>query len=91
MTTTLSIDKAGRVVIPQAIRKMFGFNPGALLKIEITEEAVVLKPAEQRSPLKRINGVLVFMGESTAPPEAFLNAIEEDREERMAHIWGTPL
>ena len=89
MTATLSIDRAGRVVIPQAIRKMFGFNPGALLKLETSKDAVVLKSAERDSPLKRINGMWVHEG--VASSEVFLNAIEDAREERLAMTLGAPL
>ena len=52
----------------------------------------VKKAARVKNPLlERINGVLVYMGRSDAPPEAFLNIIEKDREERMAHVWGAAL
>jgi len=89
MTKTLSIDKAGRVVIPQPIRQMFGWNAGAVLKIEVTAQSVVLTPEEQEPALVCRNGVWVHTGK--APPEVFLNAIAEAREERAEAVWRSSL
>ena len=86
MTKTLSIDKAGRVVIPQVIRKLFGLHEGAVLKLEVKERAVVLTPAEQRPALVRKNGVWVHEG--TTPSNAWLNAVAEERDARASAIWG---
>jgi len=89
MTSTLSIDKAGRVVIPLEIRKMFGFNAGTILHIETTEKAVVLTPAEKRPGMVREDGVWVYDG--AVPCDSLLNAIASERDSRDAAVWGQPL
>ena len=86
MTNILSIDKAGRIVIPQVIRKMLGLNAGAFLKMDVTERAVVLTPVEQPSAMVRENGVLVYGGD--APREALLEIISAERDARASTVWG---
>ena len=46
-----AIDKAGRIVIPKTIRQIFGWNAGAVLKIETTRDAIVLTPVKERPAL----------------------------------------
>jgi len=67
MTKTLSIDKAGRVVIPKEIRQKFGWNAGALLRIEVTAKAIILTSVEQCPPLVCKNGVGKFEDFSPSP------------------------
>ena len=86
MTATLSIDKAGRVVIPLTVRKMFGLNAGTALKMEIRERAVMLRPVEQRQSLVREDGVWVYDG--TVTQDALLDAIASERDARSSAIWG---
>ena len=88
MTKTLSIDKAGRVVIPLEIRKMFGLDAGAVLKLEVKERAVMLTPEEQRPAVVRENGVWVFGGE--VRQDALLDAIASERNARASAVWGQP-
>ena len=34
-TNLLTIDSAGRIVVPQGIRKRFGLNPGSRLELDV--------------------------------------------------------
>ncbi|MCL1888494.1 MAG: AbrB/MazE/SpoVT family DNA-binding domain-containing protein [Kiritimatiellaeota bacterium] len=95
MTKTLSIDKAGRVVIPQAIRQMFGWNAGAVLEIKTTREAVVLTPMEDRPALVYDDGLLAHTGKMAnggkTTQEMVSKIIAEDRDARAAAVWGVPM
>ena len=95
MTKTLSIDKAGRVVIPQAIRQMFGLNPGAVLNMEVTAKSVVLTPEEHEPALVCRNGVWVHTGKMAnggkLTQEMISKIIAEEDEARDAAVWGSPL
>ena len=57
MTTT--IDKAGRVVIPAAIRERLGLLPGTELLVSADEGAVTLAPVVTLPRLVQRNGHLV--------------------------------
>ena len=89
MTKVLSIDGAGRIVIPQAIRQMFGLSAGATLMMETTERAVVLRPVEQHSAVVRENGVLVYEG--AVSQDSLLDAIAVERDTRASAVWGKPV
>src|SRR3989338_8265144 len=44
---TIPMDAAGRVVIPQELRKRFGLSGKALFKVIQTKEAILLEPIEE--------------------------------------------
>ena len=53
METTL--DKFGRIVIPKEIRDDFNLKPGSQIRIEESEQAIIIKTGGRRtkSPLER--------------------------------------
>ncbi|MDE2059235.1 MAG: AbrB/MazE/SpoVT family DNA-binding domain-containing protein [candidate division NC10 bacterium] len=81
METTL--DRFGRVVIPKDIRDALGLKPGELLKIEQTDDEVVLKPLREEPPIKVKNGVLVYAGTATG---ILMEAVRAHREERLRKV-----
>lgn len=83
----VTIDQAGRVVVPKAVRERLGLRKNSILELEESMEGIVLKPVEQHSRLVRRNGRLVITGLGAVNFDP-VRAVEEDREERMQHIWG---
>jgi AbrB family looped-hinge helix DNA binding protein len=81
METTL--DRFGRVVIPKEIRDALGLKPGEQLKIEHTDDEVVLKPLREEPPIKVKNGVLVYAGTATGN---LMEAVKAHREERLRRV-----
>ena len=57
MTTT--IDKAGRVVIPAAVRERLGLLPGTSLEVTADDGNVTLSPVVERPTLVNRRGWLV--------------------------------
>jgi AbrB family looped-hinge helix DNA binding protein len=78
METTL--DRFGRVVIPKEIRDILGLKPGELLKVEQSDDEVVLKPLREEPPIKVKDGVLVYVGTATGN---LMEAVRAHREERL--------
>jgi AbrB family looped-hinge helix DNA binding protein len=81
MKTT--IDKAGRVVVPQAIREKAGFTPGCELFIELDESGVRLSRAVPGPKLVREGGHLLARPTAAAkdlPTIDVADWIEEERE-----------
>jgi len=60
MTTQLTIDSAGRVVLPKPIRKELDIGPGDLLELERVGERITLRPVRGGAPLAKEKGVWVF-------------------------------
>jgi AbrB family looped-hinge helix DNA binding protein len=76
---TLTIDAAGRVVIPKPLRDKLGLQAGSALEVLETPEGVTLKPTGLRSALGRKGRFLVIT--SKLPPGFdILKAIDEERE-----------
>jgi AbrB family looped-hinge helix DNA binding protein len=87
MTVRLTIDKAGRLVLPKPVRVRLGLKPGSQVKMTEREGAVTLEPADLQPALKRKSGVWVHVG--VAPPDFdIVRVIKEDREERIRHLLG---
>ena len=63
-----SIDKAGRVVIPAAIRERAGLTPGALLEISIDDIAIRLERVAPGPRLVKVGRRLV--ARPTAPADS---------------------
>jgi AbrB family looped-hinge helix DNA binding protein len=74
-----TIDRFGRILIPQKIRKIFGLKPGVVLEIKKSEKEIRLKPLEEKPSLANKNGVLVF---SADPTDDLVGLIDKVRSER---------
>jgi AbrB family looped-hinge helix DNA binding protein len=85
MRTT--IDRAGRVVIPAAIRRRAGLSAGSELEITLDEEGVQLRRVAPRPKLVRERGRLVVR--PTVPYEECpeIDVPELIREERERWPW----
>ena len=81
METTL--DKFGRIVIPKEIRDDFNLIPGSQIRIEESNQAIILKPIGGEPNLHWKDGVLVFSG---SPMGALDKALEKHREERTKKL-----
>ena len=60
MGTMVTIDNAGRVVIPKTLRDELHLEPGDRLEIETEGDRVTLRPVRSSSPLRKERGVWVF-------------------------------
>ncbi|MBI3941086.1 MAG: AbrB/MazE/SpoVT family DNA-binding domain-containing protein [Acidobacteria bacterium] len=60
MNTTVTLDKAGRVVIPKTLRDELHLEPGDTLELESEGESVTLRPVRASTPLRKERGVWVF-------------------------------
>jgi AbrB family looped-hinge helix DNA binding protein len=56
----ISIDKAGRIVLPKAFRDQLQVRPGDTLDISLDGEQVTLRPRRATPPLQKERGVWVF-------------------------------
>jgi AbrB family looped-hinge helix DNA binding protein len=81
-----TIDHAGRVVIPKAVRESAGLKPGAPLEIAYRDGRVEIQPVRRPVKLVRKSGLLVAMPPPGTPKvtgEQVLETILELRERRQ--------
>jgi AbrB family looped-hinge helix DNA binding protein len=53
MTAQVTIDSAGRVVLPKPLRKELDIGPGDLLELESVGERITLRPVRGGAPLAK--------------------------------------
>lgn len=84
MTTTITVDRAGRVLIPKSLRQKLRLGPGDELQLNSEGDKITLQPVRARALLKKEHGVWVYQGEpsNTSIPDL----IDRMREDRMADV-----
>jgi AbrB family looped-hinge helix DNA binding protein len=82
MNTTVTLDKAGRVVIPKTVRDELHLEAGDTLELEARGESVTLRPVRSSSPLRKERGVWVFGTGKRIPAAVTERVLSEIREQR---------
>ncbi len=82
MSTHLTIDKAGRVVIPKPLREELQLEPGDVLEMECAGEQLTLRPVRGTGPLTKEHGVWVFHSGQPLAASATDDMLQKIREER---------
>ena len=83
MATRLTMDRAGRIVIPKPLRDQLHLEPGDDLEMESVGEEITLRPVRGAGPLSKEHGVWVFRtGQplSASATDDMLRQIREDRD-----------
>ena len=79
MTTIVSIDRAGRIVLPKPLRDQFNLHPGSQLTIAPGSDHLELKPVESSSAMAREDGLWVHQGMAQVNLSAAVNQLREER------------
>jgi len=88
MSTTVEIDKAGRIVVPKKLRDALHLIPGTRLKVERNGEALVLEPDFPEPRLVMKDGMWVMTGGPRLAGESATAMIDDERERRMNYVAG---
>lgn len=83
MTTIVSIDGAGRIVLPKPIREQLGLRPASQLEISERSGYLELRPLEPAPCLVNEDGILVHQGLAAGP---MADAVKQVREERIGRV-----
>jgi AbrB family looped-hinge helix DNA binding protein len=86
MSATVTIDKAGRVLIPKALRDELRLTSGDTLAMESNGDSVTLRPIRSASGLRKKRGIWVFHGDrkiSAAETDRALERLRQERDEEM--------
>jgi len=87
MNTIVNIDKAGRIVLPKAIREELQLTPGSSLELELSEDRIFLRP-ERKGRMYKKDGIWVFHAGSPMPANLIQETIKNVRKEREDQILG---
>jgi AbrB family looped-hinge helix DNA binding protein len=81
MTTKVSLDKGGRLVLPKSLCKNMQLEPGDTLVVEREGEQITLRPVRHGAPLQKELGISVYQGESS---DVFIpKLIDRERMKRL--------
>ena len=83
MKTEISIDRAGRVVIPLAVRHEFHLTAGDRLSLKILPDGIFLQAPSRQASLVTEKGLLVHEGEPTGYLADTVERIRSDRDEQV--------
>ncbi len=88
MVTTLTIDKAGRIVLPKPVRDELQLSPGDSLEVESFDDRVILRPVRGNGRIYKKQGVWVFDAGEPLDVEAVNKTLRQVREERDRRNLG---
>lgn len=85
---SITIDRAGRLVIPKSIRDEMNLVPGSELEIDTNGDEIRLRVAGVAPRLIRKEGVLVFDGGGGECDIDIADFINKEREKRALALAG---
>jgi len=88
MRTKVTIDKAGRVVLPKTLRDELRLAPGDTLDLTLQGEQVTLRPRRAVPPLQKERGVWVFRTGDPLTAQETRDALHGIREQRSRRNAG---
>jgi AbrB family looped-hinge helix DNA binding protein len=83
MKRVLTVDRAGRIVLPKQLREQFNLHSGSQLEIALGPDRVELKPAETAMMLRRKRKLWVHHGRAQTSLD---RAVTNLREERLRAV-----
>ena len=86
MVNKITIDGAGRIVIPKSIQSSLRLLPGDELELEATDTSITLKPIRESASLVREQGIWVYRTDAMVTNEDVSNLIDEIRGDRMKEL-----
>ena len=88
MAIRLTLDKAGRIVLPKSVRDDLRLEAGATLELETSDDGITLRPVPANGRLVKEHGVWVFQSDEPLTDEIVEEAARKIRKERDDRNWG---
>ena len=82
----ITIDKAGRVVLPKNVRAEFQLTPNTELELVTSAEGILLRPVAERPSMKQRAGLWVHQGRGSGSVD-WSQAVDTVRDERDVNAW----
>jgi AbrB family looped-hinge helix DNA binding protein len=82
MNGKVTLDRAGRVVLPKNLRDELHLSPGDTLDVTVQGDEVTLRPRRSLSPLQKKQGVWVFSTGKPMASDETAEALRDIREQR---------
>jgi AbrB family looped-hinge helix DNA binding protein len=88
MNTKLTIDEAGRIVLPKPLRDELNLSPGDSLELESAAGHITLRPIRPTPLLQKERGVWVYRAGEELSASIVDETLRRNREERDRSALG---
>jgi AbrB family looped-hinge helix DNA binding protein len=88
MTGRLTLDKAGRIVLPKPLRDELRLEAGDTLEVESSGDEITLRPTRGNAQLRKKHGIWVYRSGEPLSQETVDKTVQEVRQEREDQILG---
>jgi AbrB family looped-hinge helix DNA binding protein len=88
MVTAVTIDKAGRIVLPKPVRDELQLSPGDSLEVDSSEERVILRPVRGNAHIYKKQGVWVMHGGAPLSEDVVEKTSQQIRRDREQSFLG---
>jgi AbrB family looped-hinge helix DNA binding protein len=88
MIAKVTLDKAGRVVIPKPLRDKLQLGPGDSLELDNQGELITLRLTRTTAPLQKERGVWVYRTGQKFHASTATNTLRQIRDERDLAALG---
>jgi AbrB family looped-hinge helix DNA binding protein len=78
----LTLDKAGRIVLPKPLRDELHLEPGDALEIESSGEDITIRPARGQAQLRKKHGIWVYRAGEPLSTATVSKTVRQIRRER---------
>jgi len=79
-----TIDRFGRVVVPKDVRVRLGLVADTAIEIDVLDHKIVIRKVEERSPLQREEGILVFTGDAAGDIASWVGTTRDKRAMKVS-------
>jgi AbrB family looped-hinge helix DNA binding protein len=88
MVVKVSLDKAGRIVLPKPLRDELRLTAGDALEAEASGEEITLRPIRGNAPLRKKRGIWVYRAGEPLRDTAVRETLRQVGRERDADNLG---
>lgn len=82
MHKTITLDSAGRVLVPKALREALNLSAGDQMELQAEGETLTLRPIRTTSRLRKKHGMWAFSGSGRMTTEDTNKVLEDIRKQR---------
>jgi AbrB family looped-hinge helix DNA binding protein len=88
MARRLTLDKAGRIVLPKPLRDELQLQAGDTLEVESSGDEITLRPMRGNAQLRKKHGVWVYRSGEPLSQAVVEETVQQIRQERENHNLG---
>jgi AbrB family looped-hinge helix DNA binding protein len=88
MASQVTLDKAGRIVLPKSLRDELRLEAGDTLEVEVSSDEITLRPSRGHAQLRKKHGIWVYRSGEPLTQATVDKTVQEVRQERENHNLG---